>query len=674
MNIKRIKVNNFKTYLSLDLALKVTPEKPLILIGGANGGGKTTLYEAIKGALYGREFRDEKNFIDQINVGAPEKAKARIFFEVHFEGYLGSKLKEFILSRTYSLNEENRAQKVIAESVCLRFESSEYKYGTFTPQNEKERNRAIIDKVINANLPYDLSHYFLFDAMEAKKLLEESQLSYVIRDNIEKVMGFRKYVLLSKAAQELYQKSVAQKQKDQEQRYKYEDLIKTLKTQENELAQEEKKQNEAEKSLAMLQEDYQRAKYAQQGSEELKAQIHSLEQEIKSLKNQEKELIDSFSQNITKIDENIGFPLLQEGLSDRIEELLKQKEELDKLPIRDIAFVRKLLLEAVKELQEKHDLPSLEPERFIETILAHHLPEPLANVASERALLFENVELKQLENLRQQKYVNIFPQLLERKKEWEAQKGRLPELEQRLKNLQESASESNYYNIISDYERKDAIKREWQEAVNRRKREIESTKNKLKAYEISDHQSDDKEFRALEKLKTFFDEVFETLLEKRKAQIEENMARYLNESLYAYQNNIGKVELSTLPNLNFKIYHKQGNEISLEQLNTASKQIVIQVLLKVLHEYGDYSPPILIDTVMGALDVASKNIMLESFFPSLSHQTILLSSNSEINPEKDYPKIKDYVAQSFTLVRDRTKQCTSVVEGYFENSEGYLES
>lgn len=40
MIIRRIKISNYKTYLSLDLDLTVRPDQPIILIGGMNGGGK----------------------------------------------------------------------------------------------------------------------------------------------------------------------------------------------------------------------------------------------------------------------------------------------------------------------------------------------------------------------------------------------------------------------------------------------------------------------------------------------------------------------------------------------------------------------------------------------------------------------------------------------------------
>ena len=51
MIIQRIRISNYKTYLDLDLNLAPKDDRPVILIGGMNGGGKTTLFEAICGAL-----------------------------------------------------------------------------------------------------------------------------------------------------------------------------------------------------------------------------------------------------------------------------------------------------------------------------------------------------------------------------------------------------------------------------------------------------------------------------------------------------------------------------------------------------------------------------------------------------------------------------------------------
>ena len=75
---------------------------------------------------------------------------------------------------------------------------------------------------------------------------------------------------------------------------------------------------------------------------------------------------------------------------------------------------------------------------------------------------------------------------------------------------------------------------------------------------------------------------------KKKALIENEMQQQLNKLLVSYKGHVAKVELSdSIEQFNIKLYHTAGNEISLNQLNAASKQIFIQVLLKVLRNLGD---------------------------------------------------------------------------------------
>src|SRR5436309_1550287 len=100
MLIKRIKVKNFKTYLELDLDLTVDPEKPIILIGGANGGGKTTLFEAIYGALYGLKIPNAKVFHELLNAGALCKEETKIILELHFSGKVLNNEQQYVLTRT----------------------------------------------------------------------------------------------------------------------------------------------------------------------------------------------------------------------------------------------------------------------------------------------------------------------------------------------------------------------------------------------------------------------------------------------------------------------------------------------------------------------------------------------------------------------------------------------
>ena len=148
------------------------------------------------------------------------------------------------------------------------------------------------------------------------------------------------------------------------------------------------------------------------------------------------------------------------------------------------------------------------------------------------------------------------------------------------------------------------------------------------------------------------------------------MRDWLNEILVVYAGVIGSVKLSNKDSegseeTSFKIYHKNGNEIFLSQLNAGAKQTVMQVLLKVLYKLADYDPPVMIDTVMGVLDKESREVILEKYFPDLAEQTILLSTDTEITTERDFEKIQAYVARTYTLHRDKENQCTTITEDYF---------
>lgn len=220
--------------------------------------------------------------------------------------------------------------------------------------------------------------------------------------------------------------------------------------------------------------------------------------------------------------------------------------------------------------------------------------------------------------------------------------------------------------IIQRYEEQsrqlESLKKEYDD----RKVSIEKLEKKIHQYDVQIQQEPDIKFDTLVKLKPFFEDVADTLLKRKKEKIEEDMKEQLNKLLISYKNCIARVELSdSMEHFTIRLYHKAGNEISLNQLNAASKQIFIQVLLKVLRNLGDYNPPVMIDTVMGVLDEESRDVLMEEYFPGLAEQTILLCTTSEIRKDKDYQKLEPFLSRSYTLMRDVESQSTTVEEGYF---------
>ena len=181
MLIKKIKAKNFKTYLNLDLEIATDPEKPIVLIGGANGGGKTTFFDAVYGALYGLNISGKQHFDELLNAGAYNEVEKKIELEIHFAGKVLNEDQNYVLHREYMLN----SAKKIVEGVRLNMNGTIFSYGSATPPAQKVEQEAQVNKIIKANLPEELSKYFLFDAMEAGNLLKEDRLKRVIKENIE---------------------------------------------------------------------------------------------------------------------------------------------------------------------------------------------------------------------------------------------------------------------------------------------------------------------------------------------------------------------------------------------------------------------------------------------------------------------------------------------------------
>ena len=242
----------------------------------------------------------------------------------------------------------------------------------------------------------------------------------------------------------------------------------------------------------------------------------------------------------------------------------------------------------------------------------------------------------------------------------------MPKQRELIKDYQRSLN-GNDYTIIQLYENNAKRIDELKDAIGTKKATIKDLEGQISKFDYEIPQIPDPQYDLLCKLPDFFKQLSTKLLRAKKASIERMMRDQLNQNLVVYAGVIGRVELSTgnSDDIAFKMYHKDGNEIFLSQLNAGAKQTVMQVLLKVLYNLGDYEPPVMIDTVMGVLDKESREVILEHYFPDLAHQTILLSTDTEITTEHDFDRLQAYVAKTYTLHRDKQNQCTTITEDYF---------
>ena len=667
MLITRIIAKNFKTYRELDLDLTVNEEQPIILIGGENGGGKTTLFQAIYYALYGLKVKDFEHFNKLQNAGERAKNEGnssnKIELEIHFTGKVLHNDYKYIIKRLYTINAQNSP----VEAVTLNLNGDVFQYGTATPHAERVKKEAEVNKIIKANLPQELSKYFLFDAMEAGNLLKDEYLNRVIKENIENVMGFNKYIQLGNATNTLTQDYIAQSIEIEDERNQYKDLLEEKKKIE-ELIGVTNTHYERALSYSLSQKEfYESAKEGKNLQANIKEQIQLVERKIEDILNRETLFIEQSERFLNDIEIQVFIPKLISIIQNEIELVLAEKNQKNNNDFIEPEHITKISEKVIAFLKENNliesELTNEQKGLLKEYIIKKSNQD---NTKTDYDFIDKN-DVTNLEQLLGWSSINQFNIIEQQKESLEKELATLPNLKIQLLDLRKS-DVGGGDEIIQSFEANELKIKEHKETIKGYKSDIEKLDTKIKKFDLSDEEVPNPKLELLKKLGPLFTKVSNALLVNKKSRIEEAMKNDLNTTLVAYENQIDRVELSEdLSNLSFKIYHKAGNEIYLEELNAASKQIIIQVLLKSLHYFGDYNPPVMIDTVMGYLDESSRASLLENYFPKLSHQTILLSTDSEIRKHIDLEKIENFIAKKFTLVRDKENQLTEVVEGYFPN-------
>lgn len=660
MIIRTIKIKNYKTYLDLELNLSVEAGRPIVLVGGMNGGGKTTLFEAICGALYGLRIKDKAHFHELLNNGAIGRVAPEIMLEITFEGMVLGHTQRYILRRTYKLNPSDKP----VESVMLNMNGSQFVYGTAMPLAQRVQSEQQVNKIIKANLPQELSKYFLFDAMQSSELLKENVFAQIIKDNIQNVMGFNKYLQLKNASEHIQQEWAGRRLEAEKEAEEYNRLCEERNRMIEEQKENTARQDQLYKYLVGIQDEYNAAKEGAKNSAETERKIESLTASVRETEEMSGRYNNQLKAVIDTLERNIFFPKLASSVTNEVNEIIRQKAALkqEREGVLTANQLRDVTNRILAYLKHKLLCPQNVEE---ETIFEHLLEEQSQLHQTDPYGFLDESEFDALKAVIGANSVNEFLQLNDMKYDLEKRLENYDNQQKQIDILRKGLVVGNL-EIIKAYEdttiKLEVLKKEHDD----RSQAIEKLEKRIHQYDVQIQQEPDVKFDTLVKLKPFFEEVADALLKRKKAKIEEDIKAQLNKLLISYKNCISKVVLSdSMQNFSIRLFHKAGNEISLNQLNAASKQIFIQVLLKVLRNLGDYNPPVMIDTVMGVLDEESRDVLMEEYFPGLAEQTILLCTTSEIRKDKDYPKLEPFVSRLYTLNRNPEAQQTTVDEGYF---------
>jgi DNA sulfur modification protein DndD len=156
------------------------PEKPIVLFGGLNGAGKTTILDALQLVLYGRRARCSgrgslgyPEFLKRcINRTVPERDGAGL--ELQFTATHSEQSRQFHVHRSWGASGSGRIRErltVMGDGLDTTFLSERW------------------DEIVEEMLPLDISSLFFFDGEKIEALADPQRAGKVIGTAIETLLG-----------------------------------------------------------------------------------------------------------------------------------------------------------------------------------------------------------------------------------------------------------------------------------------------------------------------------------------------------------------------------------------------------------------------------------------------------------------------------------------------------
>jgi DNA sulfur modification protein DndD len=182
-------------------------------------------------------------------------------------------------------------------------------------------------------------------------------------------------------------------------------------------------------------------------------------------------------------------------------------------------------------------------------------------------------------------------------------------------------------------------------------------RNKIKILKCIDYQ---------ETLNTFLTEQKNLHKSRLEKTILEELKKLLHKLSADHNLFIEDVKVHLLANgqgMKITLYDQNDKEIRKESLSSGEKQIYISCLIKAILKESIQTLPIFIDTPLGRLDEEHRDNITMNYYPNLSSQVILFSTNSEITPKR-FNEISEYTSKSYLLVNDGAN--TTIKSGYYK--------
>ncbi|ALQ66674.1 DNA sulfur modification protein DndD [Bacillus thuringiensis] len=667
MLFKKLIFDNYKTYYGhqevdfyIPKEVREEGEKNIILLGGLNGAGKTTILKAILYVLFGKRgfspAEHKRVFSNVINNTFFDEGGRDCSVTLAIET---DKNEEWTLKVKWGFDHNKR---LISENRDLTVK----KPGAMIGKTVRIDNIDTFNRFMDKMIPYHAAPFFIFDGEEIKDIILR-QNSEEMKEAIHKITGMETYKLLLSDLSSI--KTGIEK-----------NLAKAV------------DQNKLKSLDANLKEYEEQIQHLEKRKELISSERKKFDDLINEVKNERNEKITTNSKSREVIVKK------QSGLAT---ELRLAKEQFENYFNNNAINI--ILKEKTKLLQNRLKLEydirqkkmiqdaSLMPyEKFMDELLNQPFTPPLSNEQLnqlkeigreiwvkenniEKDISEDHVDIHDISNKDYNYLVNLPARnnsyVIDLINKIEKLNLELDALEIEIRNAPETID------ISAENERIDLLTKKLGE-LNLKYKSIIAKLNKIKEQRttvvnqltrLSDQGAD---YDALNKRLIYVKKLIHTMnayvheMTKLKASfIREEFSSMLSR-LFRKQDEFGKIEFD-ISTYTVRLYNDRNQEISIQDRSAGEMQMISSSLIWALTKASDLALPMVIDTPLGRLDSYHRNHLINHYYKELSEQVIILSTDTEIT--QDYINfMQEHSYKQYMLDYDQSKKYTVIRDGYFD--------
>lgn len=651
MTIDEIVIQNFGIYQHLDpINLRTTKNHPIILFGGLNGGGKTTILDAILLCLYGplakTSNRGSKNYHDYLRESLNRHTNENeVFIELTFRHHRDGNMDEFRIRRKWKVG------KTVQESLSVHVNGNKEELLCDNWLN-------FIDELI----PSQVANLFFFDGEKIEQFADLENAQQLLESALHSLLGL--------------------------------DILNQLNI--------DLKTFEQRKNLSLRTTEEQ---------QELKAKQHTLD-EMEEIIKKTKHHLSGAKNDLVRVKANLKSEKLKYSrkggdLYEQREQLLEAKLDLEhdlqeaKGLFRNIAsaeapliIINQLLDEVVKQA-DKED--TAKQAGMVVTMLSERDKKTLETVEQLAGKDVKTVLYKQLQNDRERhekianveqyldlsdsglrlvhKVQNILPSI---KSQFYGITNRMKILEENIehtdKKIQSIPDTETVKLLRAGCERWETEEHKLNARISLLEEEFSVQRTKADNLQHSIFNSiesnlNEKFMREDDQRAIAYSKKARVTLETLKIRVINNRLNEIEDlilssfkQLIRKTRLIGKICISA-EDYSLTLFNDSNQEIHPSRLSAGERQLLAVSILWGLAKAAGTPLPVVIDTPLGRLDGNHRNKLLKHYFPNASHQVLIFSTDTEI-AEHYYSNLKPFIKRSYQIEYNPSNEASEIKEGY----------